>query len=265
MKRLLPALLGLAACVDSTGGDRFSFAAAAAGPADAQPGQPLTFTTPRGFAVTLSRAQVHVGAVYLNRSVPVSGAQATDCLLPGVYTAQVTTGLTFDALSPTPQPFPVAGDAIADHSSAGEVWLTGGDVNAEEDNTVVLDLVGLAQQGTATWPFEAKVHIGGNRAIPASDPAQPGAKPICKQRIVSPIAVDLDLRAGGSLLLRVDPRAMLAGVDFAELGKASPSATTYRFVDDKDAGSAERALFDGLRARSGTWSLGWQTGPQSGQ
>src|SRR3954463_15637776 len=123
----LPALLGLftalgaSSCVGTTGGDLFTFTAAAAGPADADPGRPFTFTTGRGYQVTLTRAKVHLGAVYLNRAQPVSGAQATSCILPGIYVAEVTQGVDVDALSPAPQAFPGEGEAIGDHAVAGEV------------------------------------------------------------------------------------------------------------------------------------------------
>jgi len=79
--------LALAGCVGSTGGKTFTFPAAAAGPADAT--SPLSFSM-GGFDVTLTRAVLHVGALYLNQSAPVSGAQSTDCYLTGTYVGQVT-------------------------------------------------------------------------------------------------------------------------------------------------------------------------------
>src|SRR5690606_20472138 len=78
MKRRLAPLLFLlapcAACIGTTGSDLVTFEAFAAGPADAN-GQPLTFTNGRGWSITLTKAQLRIGAVYLNRSVPVSGGQ----------------------------------------------------------------------------------------------------------------------------------------------------------------------------------------------
>ena len=150
--RLIPVLLLaclplLDACVGTTGGDLFSFEAAAAGPEDAAPGKALSFSTGRGYAVELTRARVHVGALYLNKALPVSGAQATSCVLPGIYVAQLTRGLTVDTLSPELQPFPEPGEALSERALAGEVWLTGGDVNAPDDSTVILDVAGRELRG----------------------------------------------------------------------------------------------------------------------
>src|SRR5437016_2534665 len=90
MTRLALAVLVLNACVDTTGGAIVHFRAAVAGPEDARAGQPLVFTNGHGFAVTLTRAHLHVGAVYLNRSVPTAGAQSQSCILPGIYVGEVT-------------------------------------------------------------------------------------------------------------------------------------------------------------------------------
>jgi hypothetical protein len=95
----------LAACVGSTGGDVIDFPAAAAGPKDAD-GAPLEFQTDRGWHVVLTKAKLHVGAIYLSSSQPVSGAQVTACVLPGAYVAEITSGLDVDLLSPAPQRFP---------------------------------------------------------------------------------------------------------------------------------------------------------------
>ncbi|MGH7436788.1 MAG: hypothetical protein ACRENE_14030, partial [Polyangiaceae bacterium] len=55
------------ACIGKTGGDTIQFPAAAAGPADAVAGQPLAFTS-GAFAVVLTKATLHVGAVYLDQA-----------------------------------------------------------------------------------------------------------------------------------------------------------------------------------------------------
>src|SRR6185369_3160509 len=101
-----------------------------------------------------------IGAVYLNHALPVSGAEATSCILPGVYVAEVTEGIEVDALSPDPQPFPAAGEGIAGRALAAEVWLGGSDPNVEADPTVVLDAAGAAGKGGVSYPFEAALTIG---------------------------------------------------------------------------------------------------------
>lgn len=246
----------LTSCIGTTGSDLFSFDAAAAGPADAVAGQPLSFTTGRGDHVTLTRALVHIGAVYLNKAAPISGAQATNCVLPGIYIAEVTHGLTVDALSPSPQAFPGTGEAIADTAIAGEIWLTGGDINASDDPTVILDVAGTVEQGGAEIPFDGKLTISQNRATPVSDPAQPGAHPICKERIVSPIPIHLDVRAGGSLLVRVDPRQLFTNVDFTAFPATPGEPPSYHF-EDVSEGQPNVNIYRGLGAHQGTYELLW--------
>jgi hypothetical protein len=245
--------IALTSCIGTTGGDLFTFNAAAAGPKDAA--QPLSFSTSKGYDVTLTTATFHIGAVYLSMATPVSGAQDTNCILPGVYVAQVTTGLDVNALSPALQPFPIKGEAIGAEAIVGEVWLTGGDINAAEDSTVILDVAGTAEKGGAAYPFKGQLKIGSNRLGPINDPAQPGAHPICKERIVSPIPAKLDVRKGGSLLVRVDPRGLFTNVDFSELEPTSTSPLLYEFNDTDSPPNV--SIYDGLKSGNGTYELLW--------
>lgn len=251
------ALLG-ASCVGTTGGQIVSFDAAAAGPSDAIAGQPLAFDTGRGWHVSLARATLHVGAIYLNRSVPTSGSQETSCVLPGVYVGEVLGGRDVDVLSPELQPFSGRGDGIADRAVAGELWLTGGDVNAFDDPTVVVDIAGTASQGAQEFPFEGRITIGTNRIAGSTDPSQPGLNPPCKQRVVSPIPADVRVRNGGRLVLRIDPRAWFANVDFAQLDRVSDAPLLYRFVDES-SGQPAFNLFKGVHAAEGVYRFAWET------
>lgn len=263
MRRALPlsiglsACLSLTACVGTTGSDLVTFDAAAAGPADAVAGQPLSFVSGRGFEVTLTRATLHVGAVYLNRARPVSGAQEQECILPGIYVAEVAAGIDVDILSPEPQPFPAKGAGTADRAIVGEVWLTHGDVNAEDAPFPVLEIDGTAKKGGIEIPFTGSLSIGENRATLASDPALPSQHPICRERIVSPIPVDLVPGDGGRLILRVDPRAMFVNVDFEKLEAPASDGEPYRFIDD-DEGQPSINLYAGLRAREGVYRFIWE-------
>jgi hypothetical protein len=233
--------LALAAC-GTTGGALVSFDVAAVGTG-------VAVDNGLGWHVALDRAQLHVGAIYLNLSVPSSGAQATSCILPGVYSGQELAGLTIDALSPEPQRFPQPGSGTSDPPEAAELWLTGGDINASTDPTVIADLAGTATRGPATIPFTARITIGNNRLIPSSDPALPSLHPICKQRIVSPILVDgLAPSDGGTLVLHIDPARWFANVDFTgvEPGAALP--------DDLSTPQSQ-ALFAGLRSAGTTYTF----------
>lgn len=231
----------------STGGNVVSFEVAAAGVEGAS-----MIDTPLGWHVVLTRARLHIGAVYLNLSVPISGSQETNCILPGIYTAEELSALDVDVLSASLQPFPAPGTGTDDEARTGEVWLTGGDVNAASDSTTIADIAGTASKGVAIVPFTTAVTISSaNRGIPPSDPAQPSQHPICKQRIVSPIPIDLRPRDGGTLIVRVDAAPWFANVDFGAVpdGGALP---------DNNSNAASQNLFTGLRAAPATFQLSFQ-------
>jgi hypothetical protein len=222
------AALGALGCVGTTGGQTVHFAVAAAGPADATAGLPLTFTS-GDFTVTLAEAHFHIGAVYLNMAEPVSGGQATGCYLTGTYVGQETYPLDVDLLDPAPQPFPHDALGVTEPSALVEqVWLTGGDVNALTDATPILEIRGIAAGATGTVPFTGTVTISANHG-PSG--ATGGGDSICKQRIVSPIEQPITFQSTGGLLLRIDPRNFFIGVDFGQLPADSASGG-YAFSDD---------------------------------
>jgi hypothetical protein len=230
-------------CSGTTGGDVFPFRAAALGPAAAENGR-YELSTGLGYRVTLERAKVLIGALYLNRTVPTSVSSDTTCTSPGGYVAEVTSGITLDALAGSRTELPSLGLALAERALTGEVWLTSGDVNAPSDSEPVLDLAGTAEKDGESYPFEGLLSIGQNRVVEPGR-ATPGANPICKERIVSPIPVDLVPTQGGSLLLEVDPAVMLEAVEFSTL--AADSGGVYHFVDDpRTATAASTALYQGL-------------------
>jgi hypothetical protein len=227
--------LACAACVGQTGGDVVTFPVAAAGPADAAAGQPLAFPTDLGWDVTLTQATLHVGAVYLNQSRSVSGGQATGCYAngAGTYVAEETSPLDVDLLSPAPQQFPAPALGISEPPPlVGEVWLTGGDVNARDDETPIFVIAGTATQNGATIPFTGTLTIGANRQTSSSGPA--GGDPICKKRIVSQIPAAFTLQRSGGLLLRIDPRPLFTNIDFAAL-PADAATGGFAFRDNPSA------------------------------
>jgi hypothetical protein len=229
-------LLLCAGCVDTTGSALVTFHAAAAGPVDANGGALTTGD------ITITTAKLHIGAVYLRLTQPSAGSQEQPCILPAYsYNGEVREGVTIDLLSPDPQPFPVDGSGTANTSLIAEVWLTGGPVDADEDRTTIVELAGTAKGA----PFSASFHIGANFTLPGS-PGTPGAHPICKQRIVTPIRLDPPFAPsdGGMLLVRVDPRDWFVNVDFAAL------PATGVFPDDNDDENSKH-LFDAMRATAG--------------
>jgi len=253
MKKAISPLAALvifaSACVGTSGGEVVDFRAAASGPADAT-GEPLAFDTTRGWHVTLSTARLHIGALYLVDSSPPSGAQATSCVLPGSYVAQVLEGLDVDLLSGKPQLFPVHGQGVTFEALAGQIWLTGGDVDdTTAKPTVILRLSGNAERGGEQKPFVANLTIDKNRI---SDDANASVDSICKQRIVSR-PLSLWVEHSGALRLRIDPRRLFTNVDFSALEAAGEG---FAFRDDSsDQPSAN--LYNNLTQGGDLYSFTW--------
>jgi hypothetical protein len=252
------AVLAATACVDTTGNRLVTFKAqaSAAPETGAVAGQPLRFSTPRGFDVTLSTTRVYVGALYFSTVPPMtaSGAQEAPCVAPGLTTGEVRGGQVFDALDPTPQPFPVEGVGSDLPTRSAALWLTAGDVNDDDERTVVLEARGEASRGGTTWPFEASFRIGNNRITSPRNPALPSSNPICEQRIVTPIAFEATLEEGRTVALFIDPRAFFASVNFATLEQVSMTPPLFRFRDETaTAEQADTSLFNALRANAGPY------------
>lgn len=253
-RALFGAALATISCVGTTGGAIVDFPAAAAGAVDVT--SPMTFVTDRGYSVTLTAAKLHVGALYLDQSEPVSGAQNSGCFLPGTYVVEETEPLDVDLLSPTLQRFPRAAHGTTLQAIVGQVWLTGGDINVAADTTPILSLQGtaLAPSGTS-YPFSARVTIGTNRQ--AQGVALAGAAPICKQRIVSPIRTDVAIEGDGGLVLRIDPRVLFVNVDFSALAKSGDS---YAFSDDPSSADYTQPsanLYQNLHSAGSLYTFSW--------
>ncbi len=270
MRRFLPKLLGLgaamgivaaaSACVGTTGSDLVTFKAAAAGPS-AVTGHTYTFHTARGYTVTLTTATIHLGGVYLNIAKPLSGAQSTDCINPGLYVAEVTAGLDVDTLNPTPQPFATKGEGTETLAVDAEVWLTHGEVNDVDDATPMVTLAGQATADAdgKVYPFTGSITIGDDKLAPITDVSQPSLHPICKERIVSGIDVAITPTTGGSLLLRVDPAGWFTNVNFSQL-TASKIGTGYAF-DDTLNDQPDKNVYLGFHANSGVYDFEWVDSP----
>jgi hypothetical protein len=265
MKLLTAGLLLACGCGGTTGSALVTFSGEASGPADAT-GGPLSFATGSGADVTLTKAQLHLGAVYLNQSVPASGAAAEPCISPGVYVGELFGGLDVDLLSPDAVAFPSSGEGTETEAHTAEVWLVGGgadvahDVNADDDSTPILDVEGSAMQGGTSYPFTATVTIGANRKPKVSNAAMPGANPICHQRIVTPILVDITPKRAGTLALQIDPRPMFDSVDFSKATEVPRATGTYEIPDSTSGPGG--ALFKGLTASFGVYAFSFREAGQ---
>jgi len=235
-----------------TGGQLVHFDAYAAG----QPGA-ASFDNGRGFHVELTKATMHVGAVYLRLGGINPGSANSSCYGETTYGLEVPGPVDVDTLSPALQEFSVGGEGTTDTDESAEIWLTDGDVNAQDDGTVIVDVAGTATRAGASYPFESTMTISDNRAVPPTDPATPGANPICKQRIIAPIATSLTPEPGGKLALRIDSRAWFQNLDFSTLLPGDLDPSVLVIPDDSKPG-AGLAFFDGVTGNSAsTYQFSW--------
>jgi hypothetical protein len=257
---LLFALLPALSCTGTTGYQLVSFYAVAEGPADAQPG--YTFMSDRGFQVSLDKAVMHIGAMYLDQSLPTSGAAEGKCTLPGTYVGEVrpVDGLDVDMLSPQEQLFPITGLGSTIPAAVGQVWLSGPDVYDENDQTVVLSIAGTAMSADRgrSYPFSGDITIDKSRTVASVGSALPGANPICEKRIVTPIRVDVALAQSGTLILHLDPKALFTNVDFSALKLFSNDPPSFGFTND-DTNQASINLFANLRAAGAVYRFEWRS------
>lgn len=251
----LTALLSVG-CISDTGSGLVTFEALAGGSKRAQAGAPYEFDNALGYHVSLRHAQLTIGGVYLNRARPILGAQDTACILPGLYAAEVRSSVTLNALSPELVAFEGTGQGTADRALTGELWFTGGEIDADVDNTRVLEFAGTASRQGAVFGFHGAITISRNRAIGSTDPATPGANPLCKQRIVTPIPVNLTPSSDGRLELRVLPEIWFGQVDFAKLPGAVGIGEDLEIPDTRDD-SVSATLFQGLRSTN-AYSFEWE-------
>lgn len=262
MGRAFLVWLGLAAsscalgCIGTTGGEVVSFEAELAGPPGVD-GHALAFTSGRGLPVRLTKASLVIGAVYMNRTAPISVGQEKACILSGTYVGEVLGGATVDLLAGVAVRVPGGGRGTADPAVTGELWLTRGNVDAVDDRTAIAEVEGEVTLASGPKPFRGSVSFGANRLGTAVDPARPGADSPCKQRIVSPIPIAITPSEGGLLTVRVDPRGWFALVPFDDLAEANGVLV----FDDANTNASSVGLADGIRAVRGVTSFAWTPRP----
>lgn len=265
MKRVVNACLlvvAMAGCNGSTGGGLTTFAAYVGGPAGVVAGQPFTFTSTNGYDISLTEARFHVAAIYFNQLVPSSGSPEQACILPGVYVDEVfgacastnSCGVDADLLSGALVPFPTPGDGTLNQAFTAAVWLSGGDINAADDETPLLQVAGTAEKDGLSWPFTGLVTIGSNHAQAPSSVATPGQHPICLQRIVAPplvaegVTTGVTIDNGGTLTMRVNLANIFNSVDFETW---APTGATTTLTIPNDSSVFGLQLFSGFTSNAG--------------
>jgi hypothetical protein len=245
------AALALPACGGQTGGEIVTFTAYASGIAGV--GGTMELDTGLGYHVLLTDARMHIGAVYLRLGQANPGSANASCVGDTTYGLQVPGPVDVDVLSSEPQPFSFPGSATTDADQSGEVWLVNGDVNLVASTTAAVSVAGIATKSGTAYPFAGAITIGQNRLVPPANPAAPGTNPICKERIVAPIPVEIHPSPGGHLLLEINPAAWFGDLDFSTLLPGADGATLA--IPDASAGSgpdipAGRAFFMAVTSAS---------------
>jgi hypothetical protein len=243
--------LALPACGGQTGGEIVTFTAYASGIAGVDGAMELD--TGLGYHVRLTTARMHVGAVYLRLGQANPGSANASCVGDTTYGLQVPGSVDVDVLSSAPQPFSFPGTATTDADQSAEVWLVDGDINVVTSGTAVVSVAGTATKDGNAYPFTGAITIGQNRLVPPANPAAPGTNPICKERIVAPIPVDVHPSPAGHLLLEINPASWLGDVAFSTLLPGADGVTLA--IPDASAGTspdiaAGRAFFMAVTSAS---------------
>jgi hypothetical protein len=268
------ALGGWLGCSSTTGSSRYDFEASALGVGPLA-GGPSTFTNQTGWSVTLSRADVTLGPIYLNvipplRSatlslldllIPNARAQASEHLGTGRIIGEVLGQVTFSALSSQPVPFPVLGTLTEEEVRTAEVWFypaAGTSPNATQIDTVALDVAGEASRDGEVVPFRGTLVLDGDWVSDQPVGAR-GRQSILEIRQVRGVAAAFVPREGGRLELQVDISRLFRGADFSRLGANPVGADGVRQLVQARSGRDQvmTNLYQGLRETNGTYLVRW--------
>ncbi len=269
---LVLSVAALGGCNAATGGERFAFEALAAGRAEA--GQ--SFVNERGWTVSLRRAELSIGPLYLNAAAPLraaSGPTWWSSLVPSAYAAgedhlqsgrvlgEVLGRVTLDALSPSLRPFSELGSATTEQVRTADVWLyppPGVSAEATKNVPPSLSVAGLAQRGDERVLFRGDLILN-DSWLPEALPGSRASRTVMSLRQVRGIAASLLPSAGGHLEVFVDVRSFFRGADFGSLTTNKRDADgTY--VLSQSLGGTDQVmnnLYQGLRSVGGVYDVRW--------
>lgn len=267
----LPAALALLiGCGADTGSQRFGFEARAGGASTAT-GAPLEFTNQAGWAISLTRADVTLGPVYLNVQPPLRAGWLDWLVRPAfAQTSHLDTGrvvgevlgqVTFSALSPELVPFPVLGALAQEEVRTAEVWFyPSPNVPAETTaiDTVALDVAGEASRDGVTYGFAGQLVLDDDWASQQAAGTR-GSSSLVDIRQVRGIAAGFFPEPGGHLELRLDVTRLFRGANFASLEDNPPDASGVRTLVQAPAARDQvmSNLYQGLREANGTYAVSW--------
>ena len=277
----LIAIGGLAAasgCAGGTGSQRFEFEARAGG-SGAATADAHTFTNEKGWVISLSRATVTLGPVYLNVIPPLTDSTASlwsffirpawaqaggSHLDAGRVVGEVLSQLTFDALSAELVPFPSRGTMTQEAVRTAEIWFypaPGVSAEATKIDTVALDVAGRATRDDAQVHFRGQIVLNDDWIAEQTLGAR-GNQSITGIRKVRGVPATFFPTEGGQLELRFDVTRLFRGADFSSLQQSRTDKDGTKVLEQKQSASTNRDqvttnLYQGLRETSGTYSVRW--------
>jgi len=133
-------------------------------------------------------------------------------------------------------------------------------IDRVEIDTAALDVVGRAELGNTLVRFRGRLVLD-DAWVPDPTPGAPGAQSVVRSRLVRGIPADFFPQPGGSLEIRVDPKAFFAGADFSALvnGPEDPDGTKILVqskTGDFTTDQVMRNMFAGLTQGS-TYFVRW--------
>ena len=260
----------------SAGSARFLFDARAAGIAR-DGAQPMIFTSDAGWTITLTRASVTIGPIFLNVIAPLRD-EATfvpwlsikpafgddDHLSGGRVVGEVLTQITFDALSPSFASFPVQGTMTQEQIRTAEIWLwppPGKSPEAVNIDTPAIEVAGEAVKGEERVRFRGALILNEAWTTDAK-PGERSAQPVTALRKVRGLPSMFFPTEGGALEIRFDVRPLFRGADFSSLAGNPSDADGTRILVQSKTGrfttdQVMRNVFQGMRASTGTYAVRW--------
>jgi hypothetical protein len=265
-------------CAGATDRTKFSFEARAGGAATGLSQADFTFTNERNWTITLRKANVTLGPVYLNTVAPLvdsptgflghfvrsAHADGGDHLGGGRIVGEVLSQITFNALSSELAPFPLLGTTTDEPVRTTDVWLypaPGVSADTTKIDTVTLDVAGVARRGDQELRFRGALILN-DAWLPDATAGQRGTTSIALLRRVRGIPSAFTPENGGSLELRFDVRAPFRGADFSNLETSPSDRDGVKLLVQSKSGKNTTDqimtnLFQGVRATTGTYSVRW--------
>jgi hypothetical protein len=273
----LGAAAAASGCAGGTGSQRFDFEARAGGKGAAT-ADGHTFVNEKGWAITLARANVTLGPVYLNVIPPLTDstaslwsmfvrpawAQGEGHLDAGRVVGEVLSQITFDALSEERVPFPSRGTMTQEEVRTAEIWFypaPGVAADATKIDSVALDVAGVATRDDEQVRFRGQIILNDDW-ISEQTTGERGNQSITGIRKIRGVPASFFPSPGGQLELRFDVTRLFRGADFSSLQSNRTDPDGTKVLQQKQSASANRDqvttnLYQGLRETSGTYSVRW--------